>query len=124
VSLTNPTSMVAVGLQLLNLWLLKVMQMHKQWCHDHKTWISDNRKRTSDMVRWVVFSMLPTSGRINVWRTPKEAYNPECLVRFQQWNTGHLLCWFVQQYRGTVFCWYHYYPSWPDYYKGVRGQVG
>jgi hypothetical protein len=26
------------------------------------------------------FTLLPTSGRVYVWRTPKEAYNPECLV--------------------------------------------
>jgi IS30 family transposase len=30
------------------------------------------------------FKLLPTSGRVYVWRTHKEAYNPECLVRFQQ----------------------------------------
>jgi hypothetical protein len=26
------------------------------------------------------FTLFPTSGRVCVWRTPKEAYNPECLV--------------------------------------------
>jgi hypothetical protein len=26
------------------------------------------------------FMLLPTSGRVYVWRTPKEAYHPECLV--------------------------------------------
>jgi hypothetical protein len=26
-------------------------QMCKQWCHDHKTWISDKWKRACDMVR-------------------------------------------------------------------------
>jgi hypothetical protein len=26
------------------------------------------------------FTLLPTSGRVYVWRTPKEAYNPEYLV--------------------------------------------
>jgi hypothetical protein len=25
-------------------------QMHKQWCHNHKTWTSDNSKRARDMV--------------------------------------------------------------------------
>jgi hypothetical protein len=33
---------------------------------------------------------------------PKEAYNP-------------VLHWFGQQYRDTVFCWSHYYPSWPGH---------
>jgi hypothetical protein len=26
------------------------------------------------------FMLFPTSGRVYIWRTPKEAYNPECLV--------------------------------------------
>jgi hypothetical protein len=26
------------------------------------------------------FMLIPTSGRVYVWRTPKEAYNPKCLV--------------------------------------------
>jgi hypothetical protein len=26
------------------------------------------------------FTMLPTSGRVYIYSTPKEAYNPECLV--------------------------------------------
>jgi hypothetical protein len=25
------------------------------------------------------FMLFPTSGRVYVWRTPNEAYNPECL---------------------------------------------
>jgi hypothetical protein len=31
---------------------------------------------------------------------------------------------FGQQYRGTVFCWSHYYLSWPNYCKGLHGQGG
>jgi hypothetical protein len=27
------------------------VQIHKQWCHNHKTWISDNWKHARDMVR-------------------------------------------------------------------------
>jgi hypothetical protein len=26
-------------------------QMRKRWCHDHKTWIADNRKRERDIIR-------------------------------------------------------------------------
>jgi hypothetical protein len=26
------------------------------------------------------FTLFPTSGKIYIWRTHKEAYNPECLV--------------------------------------------
>jgi hypothetical protein len=39
---TNPT--FTVGLQLLNLIAGSNAQMSKQWCHDHKTWTSDNWK--------------------------------------------------------------------------------
>jgi hypothetical protein len=52
------------------------------------------------------FTLLPTSRRVYVWRTTKEAYNP-------------VLWWFGQQYHDTGFCWSHYYPSWPNYCKGV-----
>jgi hypothetical protein len=54
-------------------------QMRKQWCHDHKTWISDSWKRVmwSDKSSSTLFS---TSGRVYIWRTAREAYNPECLV--------------------------------------------
>jgi hypothetical protein len=27
------------------------VEMHKQWCHDHKIWTSDNWKRARDIVR-------------------------------------------------------------------------
>jgi hypothetical protein len=34
-------------------------QMHIWWCHDHKTWTSDNWKRARDMVSWVVLHAVP-----------------------------------------------------------------
>jgi hypothetical protein len=30
----------------------------------------------------------------------------------------------MSTYTNTVFCWSHCYPSWANYYKEVRGQVG
>jgi hypothetical protein len=33
--------------------------MRKQWCHDHKTWTSDNWKHTRDMFQWVVLHTIP-----------------------------------------------------------------
>jgi hypothetical protein len=39
-------------------------------------------------------------------------------------NVGEVLWWFMQQYCGTLCYWSHYYPSWPNYCKGVHGQVG
>jgi hypothetical protein len=54
--------------------------MREWYCHDHKTW-TDNWKRERGMLRWAVLQAVPsTSGRVYFWRTPKEAYNPECLV--------------------------------------------
>jgi hypothetical protein len=47
--LHKPTSMV--GLQMINLITESNAQMRKRWCHDHKTWTSDNWKCTRDMVR-------------------------------------------------------------------------
>jgi hypothetical protein len=55
---------------------------------DHKTWISGNRKRTHYMVRWVVLTLFPTSGKVYFWRTPRRP-----TIRntwFRQWNTGEV----------------------------------
>jgi hypothetical protein len=86
VSFTNPTS--TVGLQLLNLRLLKVIL---RCVNDGDTTIKSGHETTGNThVIWSdesSFTLFPTSGRVYVRRTPKEAYNPECLVRFQQWNT-------------------------------------
>jgi hypothetical protein len=49
------------------------------------------------------FTLFPTPGRVFVWRTLEETYNPECLVPIvKHWG---VLCWFGQQYLGTVLCW-------------------
>jgi len=34
----------------------------------------------NNLVRWVVLTVVHKIGRVNVWRTPKEACIPECLV--------------------------------------------
>jgi hypothetical protein len=95
VSFTNPTS--TVGLQLLNLWLLKIIL---RCVNDGVTTIKPGHQTNGNArVIWsdeTSFTLFPKSGRVYVWRTPKEAYNPECLVRFQQWNTGEVLWWFRQ----------------------------
>jgi hypothetical protein len=121
VSFTCPTSVV--GRQLLNFWLLRALL---RCVKDGVTTIKPGHRTTGNaLVIWSdesSFTLFPTSGRVYVWRTPKEAYNPEYLVS----TTKHgawwgLLWWFGQQHRGTVFCWSHCYPSWPNYCKGVRG---
>jgi hypothetical protein len=37
--------------------------------------------------------LFPTSGRVYVWRTPKEAYNPECLVPITKHGGGSVMVW-------------------------------
>jgi hypothetical protein len=105
----NPIS--TVGLQLLNLWLLKVML---RCVNDGVTTITPGHQTTRNArVIWShesSFTLFPTSWKVYVWRTPEKGYNPECLVRFQQRNM-EVLWWLGQQYRGTVFCWSYYYPS-------------
>jgi hypothetical protein len=111
VSFTNPTS--TVGLQLLNLWLRKAMlkwvndgvmitkldigQLEtRQWC-DQMSRSSRSSLNHSEFT----FREQPRKPKIrNPW--------------FQHRNTRKLFWWFGQQYRGTVFCWSHYYPLWPN----------
>jgi len=35
----------------------------------------------------------PTSGWVNIWRTPKEAYNPECLVSTVKYGGRSVMTW-------------------------------
>jgi hypothetical protein len=51
-------------------------QVRKRWCHNRKTQISDNWKHViwSDELSFMLF---PTSGRVYVWRMPKETYNKQ-----------------------------------------------
>jgi hypothetical protein len=76
---TNPTSMA--GLQLLNLWLLKVMF---RCVNDGVTTIKPVYQTAGNVrVIWSdesSFTLFPISGRVYVWRTPNEVYNPEYLV--------------------------------------------
>ncbi|KAL6458256.1 hypothetical protein MHYP_G00334860 [Metynnis hypsauchen] len=50
-----------------------------QWCKERKSWAVDNVKHVlfSDESTFTVF---PTSGRVTVWRSPKEAYHPDCCM--------------------------------------------
>jgi hypothetical protein len=98
--------------------------MHKQWCHDHKTWTSDNQTtgnawygQVSRPSHCSLLQEESTSGKHPRKPTIWNAW-------FQQWNTGIVLWWFGQHYHGTVFCLSHYYPSWPNYCKGVRMWTG
>jgi hypothetical protein len=66
-------------------------KMGKRWCHDHKTWY---QKTGNAHVIWsdeLSFTLLPTSGRVYVWRTPKKAYNWECLVPTVEHGGGSVM---------------------------------
>jgi hypothetical protein len=121
VHFTNATS--KVGLQLLNLWLLMMLRCVK----DGVTIIKPGHQTTRNArVMWSresSFLLLLTSGRVYVWRTPNEAYNPECLVRFQQWNMGEVLWWLGS----NIMVEYHVGPNTTRHSRiaarGVRGSV-
>jgi len=64
----------------------------RHWCNEHKTWTSGNWKK----VIWSdesSFTLFPTSGRVYVWRTPEEAYNPNCLVPTVKHGGGSVMVW-------------------------------
>jgi hypothetical protein len=73
-------------------------QMRKRWCYDHKTWTSDNWKQAYDMVRWLVLRAVPF-----------------IITSLHLKNTQGSL---QSRMPGSNS------PSWPNYYKGVHGQVG
>ena len=64
----------------------------KRWCIDHTTW-------TYDVWKYVIWSdessytLTLTSGRVYTRRTPKEAYNPECLVPTVKHGGGSVMIW-------------------------------
>jgi len=55
---------------------------------DEKVWYDNNETWTSDDWKYVIwsdelfFTLFPTSGRVYVWKMPKEAHNPEFLFPF------------------------------------------
>jgi hypothetical protein len=87
-------SNIMVGLQLLNLWLLKVMlrclnngvRTIKLGCqttgNTHVIWSDESS-----------FTLFPTSGRVYVWRLPQEAYSPECLVPAVNHGGDSVMVW-------------------------------
>jgi hypothetical protein len=39
------------------------------------------------------FTLFPTSGIVYIWKTPKEAYNPEYLVPTVKHGEGSVILW-------------------------------
>lgn len=67
-------------------------KLRKKWCRDHKTWTIDDWKN----VVWSdesSFTLFPTNGRVYVWRTPKEAYDPDCLLPTVKHGGGSVMIW-------------------------------
>ena len=66
----------------------------KKWCHDHKRWTLDDWKNVvwSDESSFISF---PTNGRVYVWRTPKQAYDPDCLLPTVKHGGGSVMIWAV-----------------------------
>ena len=67
-------------------------ERRKRWYDDHDRWTSDDWKH---IIRSGESSctLFPTSGRVYVCRTPKEAYNPECLVPNVKHRGGSVMMW-------------------------------
>ena len=39
------------------------------------------------------FTVFPTSGRVTVWRSPKEAYHPDCCMPRVKHGGGSVMVW-------------------------------
>jgi hypothetical protein len=64
--------------------------------NDGVTTIKPGHQATGKRVIWSdesSFTRFPKSGRIHVWRTSKEAYNPECLVPTAKHGAGSMMVW-------------------------------
>jgi hypothetical protein len=81
-----------VGLQLLNLWLLKAVLR----CINDVTTIKHGHETTGNTYMiWSdqsSFTLLTTPG-VYIWRTPKVVYNPECLVPTVKHGGGSKMVW-------------------------------
>jgi hypothetical protein len=85
--------------------------MRKQWCHNHKTWISDNWKRLHVMVRWVIFHVVPYIRRSLHLKNTRGSLqsrihcsNSETLVRFCVGLVSNIMVTFHGQFlQGTMW---------------------
>ena len=79
-------------LQLLNLLLLKTAPKGEKDGVMITTWPSDDWKYMiwSDEPSFMLFQ---TSGWVYVWTSPKEAYNPECLVPTVKHGARPVMIW-------------------------------
>ncbi|GFW58193.1 transposable element Tcb1 transposase [Trichonephila clavipes] len=71
----------------------------RQWCGTHRQWTPQQWQQ----VIWLdesAFTLFQTTGRVYVWRTPKEAFAPECIVPTVKHGGGSLMVWGAISWRG------------------------
>lgn len=63
-----------------------------EWCKIHQKWSMEQWKNVifSDESS---FTLFPTTGRVYVWRQPKEAYEPDCLLPTVKHGGGSVMIW-------------------------------
>lgn len=62
-----------------------------RWCKAHRNWRAQWQKVVySDES---TFTLFPTTGRVYVWRTPKEAYDLDCLKPTVKHGGGSVMVW-------------------------------
>ncbi|GFX86811.1 transposable element Tc1 transposase [Trichonephila clavipes] len=70
-----------------------------QWCRTHRQWTPQQWQQ----VIWSdesTFTLFQTTGRVYVWRTPKEVCAPECIVLTVKHGGGSLMVWGAISWRG------------------------
>jgi hypothetical protein len=71
----------------------------RQWCRAHQSWSAQRWQH----VIWSdesAFTLFQTTGRVYVWRTPREAFTPDCLVPTVKHGGGSMLVWGAISWRG------------------------
>ena len=61
-----------------------------EWCKNHQNWSMELRKNMIFSDEFV-FTLFPTTGRIYVWRQPKEALEPKYLLPSGKHREGSVM---------------------------------
>ena len=71
-----------------------------EWCLAHRNWSLEQWKSVifSDESS---FSLFPTSGRVYVWRQPKEAFDSDCLQPTVKHGGGSVMIWGAISWKST-----------------------
>ena len=73
---------------------------HLEWCRNLQNWSLEQWKNVifSDESS---FTLFPTSGRVYVWRQPKEAFNRDCLLPTVKHGGGSVMIWGAISWKST-----------------------